>query len=150
MCRGWQHKAAEVYRGPWTVADGFRKINFPVLCFSMSADPVTPLSAAKSMSRGFGNESATLVIQNGFGHCSIAHPSLCSAKIARAYFLEGVVPEYGTMCDADPGFLFLHPGEPSLSSLSAADSKLSKLSEALHSLSNEVHRLAMRPPFATA
>ncbi|KAM0745922.1 alpha/beta-hydrolase [Meredithblackwellia eburnea MCA 4105] len=144
-CRYWSHKAIETYRGPWTVADGLRKTNFPVLFFSMTADPVTPLSAARSMSEGFGNQSATLLIQNGFGHCSLAHPSLCSAKAARAYFLEGKVPEYGTTCDADPGFLFPHPNDEKkdMAALSAEDEKLSV---ALEGLSREVRSFGLRPP----
>ncbi|KAL8280865.1 hypothetical protein RQP46_006869 [Phenoliferia psychrophenolica] len=141
-CRSWRHKAIETYRGPWTVADGLRKTNFPVLFISMSADPVTPLSAAKSMSRGFGNESATLLIQNGFGHCSSAHPSLCTAKIARDYFLKGAVPDYGTTCDADAGFLFPHPST-SIRELSVEDQRLA---EALEALSGEVRSMAMAPP----
>ncbi|EJT99862.1 hypothetical protein DACRYDRAFT_39264, partial [Dacryopinax primogenitus] len=64
-------------------------------------DSVTPLSAAKTMSKGFGNESATLLIQDGFGHCSTAHPSICTAKAIAAYFHEGVVPQYGTKCKSD-------------------------------------------------
>ena len=38
---------------------------FPILFLSLDADPVTPLSSAVKMSRGFGNESATLLIQQG-------------------------------------------------------------------------------------
>ena len=39
---------------------------FPILFLSLDADPVTPLSSAIKMSRGFGNESATLLIQQGY------------------------------------------------------------------------------------
>ena len=67
-CRHWSSVASEVYRGPWTKETGLRKTKFPVLFFSNTADPVTPLSAAISMSRGFGNESASLLIQNGYVH----------------------------------------------------------------------------------
>jgi hypothetical protein len=58
------------------------------------------------MSSGFGPESATLLIQDGYGHCSTAHPSLCTAKAIRGYFHEGVVPDYGTTCTSDDGFIF--------------------------------------------
>ncbi|BGP00214.1 hypothetical protein RTBOTA2_003602 [Rhodotorula toruloides] len=108
-CRHWKAKAIETYRGPWTVADGLKKTNFPIIFFSQTADPVTPLKAAEKMAAGFGNSSATLVKQNGFGHCSLAHPSLCTAKIFRSYFLEGKVPAWNTTCDSDDGFLFPHP-----------------------------------------
>ncbi|KAM0755476.1 alpha/beta-hydrolase [Meredithblackwellia eburnea MCA 4105] len=106
QCRYWSHHAKDVFRGPWTVATGFRKTNFPVLFVGMTADPATPLSAAQSMSQGFGAESASLLIQNGYGHCSIAQPSHCTGKAIRQYFLEGLVPEYGTICDSDPGYIY--------------------------------------------
>lgn len=32
-------------------------------------------------------------------HCSLAAPSLCTAKAIRAYFRNGTLPEPGTMCD---------------------------------------------------
>lgn len=95
-----------------------------------TADPATPLSAAMRMARSFSNDSSSLLIQDGcvfimpsfrsqsyearyhrYGHCSLAHPSLCTAKAVRAYFNDGVVPEYGTTCVSDPGFLFPTPKE---------------------------------------
>ncbi|KZO94499.1 hypothetical protein CALVIDRAFT_203576 [Calocera viscosa TUFC12733] len=67
-CRWWNVTAGEVYRGPWTREEGLRKTKFPVVFFSMDADPVTPLSAAISMSSGFSSDSATLVINKGCVH----------------------------------------------------------------------------------
>ena len=81
-CRGWSFRANQRYTGPWTVAEGLKKtrcvsmsasiayvteggFRFPILFLSQDADPVTPLSSAVKMSRGFGNESATLLIQQG-------------------------------------------------------------------------------------
>ncbi|EMS24286.1 alpha/beta hydrolase, peptidase [Rhodotorula toruloides NP11] len=125
-CRHWKAKAIETYRGPWTVAGGLKKTNFPIIFFSQTADPVTPLKAAEKMAAGFGNSSATLVKQNGFGHCSLAHPSLCTAKIFRSYFLEGKVPAWNTTCDSDDGFLFPHPNAKvqEVEALSAEDAAL--------------------------
>ncbi|GAA6058896.1 hypothetical protein JCM10212_002848 [Sporobolomyces blumeae] len=106
QCRRWSPRPVEVYRGPWTVEDGRNKTSFPIVFLSLTADPVTPLSSAQRMVERFGPESATLLVQNGFGHCSVAHPSTCTAKTVRAYFLDGEVPRSNTTCDADPKFLF--------------------------------------------
>ncbi|KAG9099439.1 hypothetical protein FRC07_010523, partial [Ceratobasidium sp. 392] len=67
-CNGWPFRSSQRYTGPWTVAKGLKKTKFPILFMSLDADPVTPLSAAVNMSSGFGKESATLLIQQGFGH----------------------------------------------------------------------------------
>ncbi|GAA5947973.1 hypothetical protein JCM3775_001144 [Rhodotorula graminis] len=147
QCRHWSAKALEVYRGPWTVADGLKKTNYPIVFFSLDADPVTPLSAAVKMQQGFGNSSSTLVTQSGFGHCSLAHPSLCTAKTIRSYFLDGTVPALGTHCDADDGFLFPHPGNDSATAV--AGGTLSKedaeLRSAMWELSESVHAVGMGP-----
>ncbi|KAF8608852.1 alpha/beta-hydrolase [Ceratobasidium sp. AG-I] len=105
-CRGWPFRAIERYTGPWTVADGLKKTKFPILFMSLDADPVTPLRSAVKMSEGFGSESAVLLVQQGFGHCTDAHPSLCTMKNVRDYFIEGKVPANGTHCTPEPGFIF--------------------------------------------
>ncbi|GAA5911741.1 uncharacterized protein JCM6883_001253 [Sporobolomyces salmoneus] len=138
QCRRWTPEPFETYRGPWTVKDGLNKTAFPILFMSMTADPVTPLPAARRMAANFGPESATLLIQNGFGHCSVAHPSLCTAKKARSYFLDGSVPKMNTTCDADPGFLFPHPSSASSSSFEVLSTEDRKLREALHGLADKM------------
>ncbi|KAK4052692.1 hypothetical protein OIV83_001979 [Microbotryomycetes sp. JL201] len=111
-CRNWPFKAKDVYRGPWSRREGLPKTRNKILFVSNTADPVTPLSAAERMAEHvFTRDSASLLIQDGFGHCSLAHPSLCTAKTIRRYLLDGVVPEYGTRCDSDPGYLFPEPRE---------------------------------------
>ncbi|CAE6538113.1 unnamed protein product [Rhizoctonia solani] len=77
-----------------------------VLTPSLRVDPVTPLPSAVKMSRGFGKESASLLIQKGFGHCSSAHPSLCTAKNIQNYFVNGTVPANGTYCTPEPGWIY--------------------------------------------
>lgn len=34
-------------------------------------------------------------------HASIAQPSLCTAKTIRSYFVNGTLPEPGTICEPD-------------------------------------------------
>ncbi|GAA5830967.1 hypothetical protein JCM5353_004456 [Sporobolomyces roseus] len=136
QCRRWGVEPFETYRGPWTVKDGLNKTAFPILFLSLTADPVTPLPAARRMAANFGSESATLLIQEGFGHCSVSHPSLCTAKKARAYFLEGKVPKMNTTCTADEGFLFPHPDQDEVEVLSIEDASLRK---ALHGLAGKIN-----------
>ncbi|KDN37692.1 hypothetical protein RSAG8_09960, partial [Rhizoctonia solani AG-8 WAC10335] len=55
----------ERYTGSWKVKKGLKKTGFPILFVSLDADPVTPLPSAVKMSKGFGNESASLLVQQG-------------------------------------------------------------------------------------
>ncbi|GAA5932039.1 uncharacterized protein JCM15063_001107 [Sporobolomyces koalae] len=137
QCRRWNVEPFEVYRGPWTVKEGLNKTAFPILFLSMTADPVTPLSAARRMTDNFGPESATLLIQNGFGHCSLAHPSLCTAKKARAYLVDGIVPKINTTCDSDPGFLFPHESNSTTPIMVTAGSDDYELKQALHRIATK-------------
>ncbi|CAE6538282.1 unnamed protein product [Rhizoctonia solani] len=105
-CFSWPFRARERYTGPWTVEKGLKKTKFPILFISGDADPVTPLASGVKMSSGFGNQSATLLIQHGYGHCSSANPSLCTAKNVRDYFLDGKVPPNGTQCTSEPGYIY--------------------------------------------
>ncbi|KAG9098183.1 hypothetical protein FRC06_006670, partial [Ceratobasidium sp. 370] len=68
---------------------------YPILFLSLDADPVAPPSSAVKMSRGFGNESATLLVQR------TAHPPLCTSKHIHDYFFDGKVPPNGTHCTPD-------------------------------------------------
>lgn len=81
-----------------------------------------------------------------FGHCSVAHPSLCTAKTIRSYFLDGTVPAPGTHCTADDGFLFPHPSNGSsaaaLETLSSEDAELRSL---MWELSESVPAVGMGP-----
>ncbi|KAG8736480.1 hypothetical protein FRC10_009289 [Ceratobasidium sp. 414] len=120
ICNGWAFRASQRYAGPWAVANGLKKTRFPILFLSLDADPVTPLSSAVKMSRGFGKESATLLVQQG-----TSHPSLCTYKHVHDYFVDGKVPPNGTHCTPDTN---------SKRATSMLDEREERLLEALHKL----------------
>ncbi|KAI0544388.1 Alpha/Beta hydrolase protein [Xylaria curta] len=64
--------------------------SFPILVLSNTLDPVTPLGDALYMTRKFAN--ASIVEQDGLGHCSLACVSSCTIAHLRAYLNDGVVP----------------------------------------------------------
>jgi len=82
---------------------------------------------------------------HSFGHCSLAHPSLCTAKTLRAYFVDGTVPAQDPHCDADDGFLFPHPDEESLSAPEALSSEDTGLRRAMWDLARSADIVAMGP-----
>ncbi|KDN35792.1 hypothetical protein RSAG8_11289, partial [Rhizoctonia solani AG-8 WAC10335] len=88
-CRGWPFRARRRYTGPWKGL----KTRFPILFVSLDADPVTPPASAVKLNKAF--ESSSLLVQQGFGHCSSAHPSLCAANHIQNYFVNGTVPANG-------------------------------------------------------
>lgn len=79
-------------------------------------------------------------------HCSTNHPSICIAKAVRRYMVNGTVcifsfllfptylclisqlPDEGTVCQPDEGFIFPPPSEePSVDGLNDEDAKLTKV-----------------------
>lgn len=107
QCRRWSHVANDIFKPDW---DNVPKTKFPILFLSNYADPVTPLSSAEAMAGMFGagkEGGASLVVaRDGHGHCSYAQPSRCVHATIRGYFVDGVVPEYGTECEVDQGGVF--------------------------------------------
>ncbi|KAK6365532.1 hypothetical protein LTS17_011251 [Exophiala oligosperma] len=93
-CAPWQMKAKEVYAGPWNA-----ETKSPLLIIGNSYDPVTPLVSAQYNNEVFGGSA--LLQQNGYGHCTLAQPSLCTAKLVREYFNTGALPAPGTVCEPD-------------------------------------------------
>ncbi|KAG8763415.1 hypothetical protein FRC12_008558 [Ceratobasidium sp. 428] len=135
FCRQWKFRPIERYQGPWSTESGLKKTRFPILYASLDADPVTPLSAAIKMSKAFGNESAVLLVQEG-----LAHPSLCTAKILKDYFVKGKVPAPGTYCKPEPGYLFPGNDTQSIDTLSLEDQKLRRALDGLSDLGRDFHR----------
>ncbi|KZV89506.1 hypothetical protein EXIGLDRAFT_650153 [Exidia glandulosa HHB12029] len=93
-CAAWKIRPVERFNGPFV-----GNTSFPMLFIGNTADPVTPLWAAKKMSKGF--KDAVVLTQNSPGHCSTAATSLCTSKYIRAYFRNGTLPEPGTVCEDD-------------------------------------------------
>jgi TAP-like protein len=70
-----------------------------MLFVSQTLDPVTPLRNAKVAAAKF--DGAGLIECAGVGHCSIASPSMCTAKVIGDYFQNGRLPVPGTVCEVD-------------------------------------------------
>ncbi|KAJ7454309.1 TAP-like protein-domain-containing protein [Mycena galericulata] len=90
-CLAWPEFPNDHFQGPFVA-----NTSFPLLLVGNTADPVTPLSAAKKMSQGFAR--SVVLTQDSAGHTSTSAPSLCTQKHIRQYFLDGALPEPGTVC----------------------------------------------------
>ncbi|KAJ7123163.1 TAP-like protein-domain-containing protein [Mycena epipterygia] len=90
-CLAWPEFPKDHFQGPFVA-----NTSFPILLVGNTADPVTPLQAAKKMSQGFAR--SVVLTQDSAGHCSISAPSICTQKHIRQYFLEGILPAPGSVC----------------------------------------------------
>jgi hypothetical protein len=60
---------------------------------------VTPLRNAQLAAAKF--EGAGLIECAGEGHCTIATPSMCTARVIGDYFQMGKLPDPGSICEVD-------------------------------------------------
>ncbi|KAI1419786.1 Alpha/Beta hydrolase protein [Xylaria sp. FL1777] len=92
-CNGWEIKSKEPPMR-WDDHPAHKpaliETNFPILFISNTLDPVTPLGHALEMTRKFAN--ASIVEQDGIGHCSLSCISGCTVEHVRAYLNEGILP----------------------------------------------------------
>jgi len=121
-CLAWPEFPKNHFHGPFVA-----NTSFPVLLVGNTADPVTPLSHAMKMSRGFAD--SVVLTQDSVGHCSISGPSLCTQKHIRAYFFDGALPPPGTVCPVDAQPFPANDAQPDAGAqavlrLSAADRNL--------------------------
>lgn len=94
-CAAWNVRPKNRWTGPL----GAKNTSHPLLIISPRYDTVCPLHDAKLVHERYGGSG--LLIQNSYGHCSLAAPSLCTAKHVRAYMINGTLPKDGTECEVD-------------------------------------------------
>ncbi|EIW63602.1 alpha/beta-hydrolase [Trametes versicolor FP-101664 SS1] len=95
QCAEWRMRAKRGWSGPFAAP----RTAHPLLVLSPRFDPVCPLADARAVQARFGG--AGLLVQESYGHCSLAAPSLCTARRVRAYMVDGTVPEEGAVCEVD-------------------------------------------------
>jgi hypothetical protein len=84
-----------VYRG-----DLNHTLKNPVLLIAETYDPATPLRNGRRLLQEMGT-NARLIVHHGYGHSS-RDTSACTERIAKAYILNGTLPdEQETDCYAD-------------------------------------------------
>lgn len=93
-CAVWKMFAKEVYDGDFAVTT-----KNPIMLVNGVYDPVTPYASAVNTSAGF--EGSVLLKHLGFGHGVNAHPSLCTGRAIREFFVDGTLPDEGTECTPD-------------------------------------------------
>ncbi|KAF5361716.1 hypothetical protein D9758_007284 [Tetrapyrgos nigripes] len=86
---------------------GAKNTSFPLLIIGNTADPITPLAAAKKTSSVF--PGSVLLTLDSPGHTSAFVPSNCTQQYIGAYFSNGTLPEEGIVCSLDGGLAGLFP-----------------------------------------
>ncbi|KJZ75769.1 hypothetical protein HIM_04926 [Hirsutella minnesotensis 3608] len=76
----------------------------PMLIVQTTFDPVCPMVSAQVARDVFVD--SRLVEIKGYGHCSMALPSLCLAKHVRAYLENGTLPNRHTTCEPDRPYFY--------------------------------------------
>ena len=132
-CTQWPVRA----RSRYTAAFAARNTSHPLLVVQPRFDPVCPLREARAVREWYGG--AGLLVQDSYGHCSVSAPSVCTARVVRAYFEEGTLPEEGTVCEPDE-----LPFVGRVSSVQARSEEDERLLEALRGLSKVVPMFCAR------
>ena len=95
QCSEWKIRPKWRYTGPLAS----NSTASPLLLIAPRYDPVCPLRDALVVRERY--PGAGLLVQNSHGHCTLAAPSLCTAKHIQAYLKDGTLPREGTVCEAD-------------------------------------------------
>ncbi|KAM5533228.1 hypothetical protein V8D89_013093 [Ganoderma adspersum] len=137
-CTQWPMRAAWRYSGPLAA----QHTAHPLLVVSPQFDPVTPLVEARGVRARYGG--AGLLVQDSYGHTSLSAPSVCTAKLVRAYLEEGTLPKEGTVCEPDE-LPFVGQVTPSGVQARAREEEDERLLNALRGLSKAVPMFGARP-----
>ncbi|KAL0935905.1 alpha beta hydrolase fold family [Colletotrichum truncatum] len=87
-------------RPRWRFSGPFEgKTSHPILFIANKFDNITPLISARNNSAGF--PGSTVLVQNSYGHTSLAAPSACTKAHIRTYFQNGTLPDAGAECEGD-------------------------------------------------
>ncbi|KAL2133154.1 hypothetical protein VTI74DRAFT_2815 [Chaetomium olivicolor] len=81
----------------------------PLLLLTTTYDPVCPLVSARYAQDAF--EGSKIVEVKGYGHCSLAVPSICIARHVRDFLYEGKLPDENVQCEPDGKPYFSKPEE---------------------------------------
>ncbi|KAJ5769933.1 uncharacterized protein N7511_001984 [Penicillium nucicola] len=85
--REYWDRPSEVYRG-----DLNNTLKTPTLLIASPYDPATPLRNGRRLLAEMGH-NARLIVHNAYGHSSRRDGSECTDQIAKAYILDGTLPE---------------------------------------------------------
>ncbi|KAK7427379.1 hypothetical protein QQZ08_006148 [Neonectria magnoliae] len=92
-CSVWKFTAAET-----TNTNDLRNVNtsFPILVINGAYDPNTSLRHAWQVSSRF--RGSRMLVHGGVGHGVTSHASNCTLDAIAEYFIDGTLPEVGTVC----------------------------------------------------
>ncbi|KAJ6439310.1 nedd8-like protein [Purpureocillium lavendulum] len=93
-CAQWKSDAAGPYKGDFHV-----KTKNPILLATNKYDGHTPIRSAVNVSSGF--EGSGMLVVNGFGHTTLAQPSVCTIEQTVAYWHNRTLPAKGFVCEVD-------------------------------------------------
>ncbi|KAJ7197492.1 hypothetical protein C8J57DRAFT_1418178 [Mycena rebaudengoi] len=131
-CRHWGRvqPSPDRYKGSWTMGQDLQKPKY------VAIDPITPIGSGRRMVATFGKENARLLHNNGYGHCSTNHPSVCIAKAIKAYMINGTLFAEGTICEPDDGIMFPKEGSKGKLNIIGLDEEEQQLTQIMRLLSN--------------
>ena len=98
-CLGWPRSLRPAWRftGPFTSVSTESNVSVPILFMNNMLDPMTPISNAYEMGKGF--PGSVVVEQKARGHCALVDtvPSEGILEVLKSYLRDGILPVSGTV-----------------------------------------------------